>query len=72
MKKKHKLRAFRVYYFVDDYFSSTGEEKRSKVIYADSEVKAELIFRSNYPEYSFGWADEIIDERRKNDDYNWN
>lgn len=37
MKKKHKPKKFRVYYYVGDYFSSKGEERRSKVIYADSE-----------------------------------
>lgn len=65
MKKKHKRRAFRVYYFVGDYFSSTGEERRSKVVYADSEADAEFIFKCNYPKYSFGWAEEV----RKGDDY---
>ena len=65
MKKKHKPKKFRVYYYIGDYFSSKGEERRSTVIYTDSEVEAELIFRSNHPEYSFGWAEEV----RKGDDY---
>ena len=32
MKKKHKPKNFRVYYYVGDYFSSKGEERRSTVV----------------------------------------
>lgn len=59
-KKREKLKKYRVYYFVGDYFSSRGEQRKSSVILAHSELEAEQIFKLNPPRYdSFGWIEEI-------------
>ena len=59
-QKRDKLKKFRVYYFIGDYFSSRGEEERSTIILARSESEAEQIFKRNPPKYdSFGWIEEV-------------
>ena len=59
--RREKLKKFRVYYFVGDYFSSRGEEEKSTIILARSESEAEQIFKSNPPRKydSFGWVEEL-------------
>ena len=51
---KNKLRKFKVFYFVGDYFSSKGERRRWTVIVADSEEEAEYIFKKQFTNCSFG------------------
>lgn len=61
MSKTHgKMKKFRVYYFVGDYWSSGGERRKSYIILAHSEAEAEKIFKTDPPPYdSFGWIEEI-------------
>lgn len=54
----NQLKSFKVYYFVGDYWSSKGETRRYEMIRAHSELEAEIIFKSYYPERNFGWVDE--------------
>ena len=59
--RREKLKKFRVYYFVGDYFSSRGEEEKSTIILARSESEAEQIVKNNPPRKydSFGWVEEV-------------
>lgn len=55
-----KLKKYRVYYFVGDYWSSKGETRKSTIILARSESEAEKVFKGNSPKnYRFGWVEEI-------------
>ena len=56
---KSKLRKFKVFYFVGDYFSSEGERRTWTVIVADSESEAERIFKKQFANCSFGWVEEF-------------
>ena len=56
---KSKLRKFKVFYFVGDYFSSEGERRTWAVIVADSESEAERIFKKQFANCSFGWIEEF-------------
>lgn len=59
-KKREKMKRFRVYYFVGDYWSSKGEQRKSTIILARSESEAEQIFKSHpSKDISFGWVEEI-------------
>lgn len=60
-QRREKLKKFKVYYFVGDYWSSSGEEERSVIIKARTEEEAKLIFKSEPPKPcdSFGWVEEI-------------
>lgn len=60
-RKSEKLKKFKVYYFVGDFFSRQGEEERSVIIKARTEEEAELIFKNCPPKPcdSFGWVEEI-------------
>lgn len=54
------MKKYRVYYFVGDYWSSKGEQRKSTVILAHSESEAEKVFKDNSPKnYHFGWIEEI-------------
>ena len=61
-KGRQKRKSFKVYYFTGDYFSSKGEKRHSTIIEADNEHDAEVTFKQLYPNYSFGWVDEIMKE----------
>lgn len=56
-----KLKKFRVYYFVGDYWSSGGEQRKSIIVLAYSESEAEKIFKTQIApkDASFGWIQEI-------------
>jgi hypothetical protein len=55
-----KMKKYRVYYFVGDFWSSEGEKRKSTVILAHSESEAEKIFKSSSPKsFNFGWVEEI-------------
>lgn len=56
---KDKLKKFKVFYFVGDYFSSKGERRKWTVIVADSESEAERIFKKQFTNFSFGWIEEF-------------
>ena len=56
---KSKLRKFKVFYFVGDYFSSKGERRRWTIILANSEAEAEHIFKKQFANCSFGWIEEF-------------
>lgn len=59
IKTKDKRKKFKVYYFVGDYFSSKGEQRRYTIIVADSESDAEYIFKRSFANCNFGWIEEI-------------
>lgn len=55
-----KVKRYRVYYFVGDFWSSEGEKRKSTVILAHSELEAEKIFKNTASKnFNFGWAEEI-------------
>lgn len=55
-----KMKKYRVYYFVGDYWSSKGELRKSTIILAHSESEAEKVFKGISPKnYHFGWVEEI-------------
>lgn len=59
-KKREKMKKYRVYYFVGDYWSSKGERRKSTIILARSESEAEKIFKLYLSkDISFGWIEEI-------------
>ena len=58
-KNKDKQKKFKVYYFKGDYFSSEGETRYFAIIYAANEREAEQTFKRMYPNYSFGWIEEV-------------
>ena len=45
---KSKLRKFKVFYFIGDYFSSKGEKRRYTIVLANSESEAEYIFKKQF------------------------
>lgn len=59
MKNKQLIK-FRVFYFTGDYWSRKGEVRHSCIISARSESEAEKIFKSLYPNVSFGWVEEAM------------
>lgn len=62
MSKEHlKMKKFRVYYFVGDYWSSKGEQRKSTIVLAYSEAEAEKIFKTQIApkDASFGWIQEL-------------
>lgn len=52
-----KLKSYRVYYFIGDFYSFQGETRKSIIIKAIDEDEAELIFKYSYPEVAFGWVE---------------
>lgn len=58
-EKTDPLYKYKVYYFVGDYWSGKGEQRKSTIITAFSESEAEKIFKTAYPKCNFGWIDEI-------------
>ena len=64
---KSKLRKFKVFYFIGDYFSSKGENRRYTIVLADSESEAEYIFKRQFFNCNFGWIEEVdngVSQRR--------
>lgn len=61
---KNGLHRYRVYYFVGDFYSSQGEKRRVAVIEANDETEAEDIFKTAYPDVSFGWVEPIHSSRK--------
>lgn len=56
---KSKLRKFKVFYFIGDYFSSKGEKRRYTIVLANSESEAEHIFKKQFFNCNFGWIEEV-------------
>ena len=64
---KDNLKKFRVYYFIGDYFSSKGENRRYTIVLANSESEAEYIFKKQFFDCNFGWIEEVdngVSQRR--------
>ena len=53
-----KLKKFKIYYFMGDFWSGKGERRKSTIILARSESEAESIFKDQYSNCSFGWIEE--------------
>ena len=62
MSKLHgDLKKFRIYYFIGDYWSSKGEQRKSTIVLARTELEAEKIFKKEFApkNTSFGWIQEL-------------
>lgn len=62
MSKLHDdLKKFRIYYFIGDYWSSKGEQRKSTIVLARTESEAEKIFKKEITprNANFGWIQEL-------------
>ena len=59
MVKKQKLKTFKVFYFIEGKHAWDDEKRKSIIIHARSESEAEYFFEYDFPNYNFGWVEEI-------------
>lgn len=62
MRKIHDdLKKFRIYYFIGDYWSGKGEQRKSTIVLARTESEAEKIFKKEIApkNANFGWIQEL-------------
>ena len=61
MKQQNtKLKKFRVYYFIGDFWSGKGERRKSTIIMARTESEAERFFKDqNRYNCNFGWIESL-------------